>query len=84
MALMITEECIICSACVYECPNNSITAGEAIYQINPNLCTECVGYYDEPQCKLVCPVDCIVHDPHNIETKEELLEKKELISANQI
>ena len=52
---MIMEDCIICSACVSECPNNSITAGEAIYKINPNLCTECVGYYDKPQCVIVCP-----------------------------
>ena len=52
---MIMEDCIICSACVSECPNNSTTAGEAIYKINPNLCTECVGYYDKPQCVIVCP-----------------------------
>ena len=84
MALKITEDCIVCGACEPECSNNSITAGEEVYEINPNLCTECVGYYDEPQCVLVCPVDCIVHDPDNEETKEELLEKKELINANQI
>ena len=50
MALMITEECIVCGACESDCPNDAITAGDIIYEINPNLCTECVGYYDEPQC----------------------------------
>jgi len=83
MALMITEDCIVCGACEPECPNNAITVGE-IYEINPNLCTECVGYYDEPQCVSVCPVDCVVQNPAHIESKEELLKKKELISGNQI
>jgi len=84
MALMITEDCIVCGACDPECPNNAITAGEEVYEINPNLCTECVGYYDEPQCVSVCPVDCVIQNPDQVETKEELFEKKELISANQI
>ena len=84
MALIITEDCIVCGACEPECPNSAITAGEAVYEINSNLCTECVGYYDEPQCVSVCPVDCVLQNPDHIETKEELLEKEEIISANQI
>ncbi|MFC2119841.1 YfhL family 4Fe-4S dicluster ferredoxin [Bacteroidota bacterium] len=84
MALLITKDCIVCGACEPECSNNAITAGEEIYEINPNLCTECIGYYDGPQCATVCPAECIFHDPDNEETKEELLEKKELINANQI
>lgn len=84
MALMITKDCFICGACESECPNNAIYAGEAVYEINPNLCTECVGYYDEPQCVSVCPIDCVEQNPYHIETKEELLEKSELISANHI
>ena len=43
MALIITEECIICGACEPECPNQAITEGEEIYIIDPALCTECVG-----------------------------------------
>ncbi len=84
MALMITEDCIVCGACEPECPNNAITGGEAIYEINPNLCTECVGYYDEPQCVSVCPVDCVIQNPDHVESTEELLEKEEIISANHI
>ena len=81
MALMITEECIVCGACEPECPNEAITAGETIYEINPELCTECVGYYDEPQCKTLCPIDeAIIVNPAYNETRDELLKKKELLS----
>lgn len=75
MALIITDECINCDVCEPECPNNAISAGEEIYQIDPKLCTECVGHYDEPQCRVVCPVDCIPNDPRHVETKEELQAK---------
>ncbi len=40
-------------------------------------CTECVGFYDEPQCVSVCPVDAIHPDPNHEESKEELLAKKQ-------
>ena len=72
MALIITDECINCDVCEPECPNGAISQGEEIYQINPNLCTECVGHYDVPQCVEVCPVDCIITNPDKIESKEQL------------
>lgn len=75
MAYLITEECINCAACEPECPNEAISAGEEIYEINPDLCTECVGHFDESQCAAVCPVDCCVPDPDHKETKEELMAK---------
>ncbi|MGS2744796.1 YfhL family 4Fe-4S dicluster ferredoxin [Halomonas sp. LS-001] len=75
MALMITDECINCDVCEPECPNDAISAGEEIYVIDPNLCTECVGHYNEPQCQQVCPVDCIPLDPERRETHDELTEK---------
>ena len=82
MALMITEDCIVCGACKPECPNSAITAGETIYEINPELCTECVGYFDEPQCKTVCPVpEVLIVNPDFEETKEDLLKKKEKIGT---
>ncbi|AKQ33878.1 ferredoxin [Coxiella-like endosymbiont of Rhipicephalus sanguineus] len=59
MALKIIEECINCDVCEPECPNDAISMGELIYEIDPNRCTECVGNFDEPQCRQVCPVDCI-------------------------
>jgi ferredoxin len=74
---MITEECINCGACEPECPNQAISAGEEIYVINPDRCTECVGHYDESQCASVCPVDSCIPDPDHKETKEELKLKYE-------
>jgi ferredoxin len=75
MALYITDDCIACDACLPECPNEAITEGDPIYIINPDLCTECVGFYDEPQCAAVCPTDACQPDPNHQETKEELMEK---------
>ena len=75
MALMITDECINCDVCEPECPNGAIYQGQEIYEINPSLCTECVGHFDVPQCVEVCPVDCIPLNPDVIETKEQLLDK---------
>lgn len=72
---MITDECINCDVCVPECPNDAISPGDEIYIINPNLCTECVGHFDEPQCVEVCPVDCIPKNPDHPETEEDLRTK---------
>lgn len=81
MSLMITEDCINCDVCEPECPNGAISQGEEIYEIDPNLCTECVGHYDEPQCVAVCPVDCIPQNPDNVESREELQQKYLIISG---
>lgn len=75
MALMITEECINCDVCEPECPNDAIYMGELIYEIDPHKCTECVGHFDEPQCVVVCPVECIDPDPDIPETHDQLLAK---------
>ena len=75
MSLMITDECINCDVCEPECPNQAITQGEDIYEINPDKCTECVGHFDTPQCREVCPVDCIPNDPGNVENQDVLMQK---------
>ena len=75
MALMITDECINCDVCEPECPNEAISMGPEIYEIDPDKCTECVGHYDEPQCKQVGPVNCIPFNPAWRESKEQLMEK---------
>ena len=75
MATMITEECINCGACEPECPNEAISEGEDIYVIDPNLCTECVGFHDYEACQAVCPVECCIPDPNNVESEEVLLER---------
>ncbi len=81
MALTITDECTNCDACVPVCPNEAITEGDTIYEIETAKCTECVGHEDEPQCILVCPVDCIIPDPDNEETKEQLQAKYEALQG---
>jgi ferredoxin len=75
MALMITDVCINCDVCEPECPNAAISQGEEIYEIDPVLCTECVGHFDTPQCVEVCPVDCIPINPEHIESNEQLQQK---------
>ena len=75
MALMITHDCINCDVCEPECPNNAISQGAEIYVINPELCTECVGHHERPQCVSVCPVDCIPKNPDVEETHAGLYEK---------
>ena len=83
MALIITDECINCDVCEPECPNEAISQGEEIYIIASNLCTECVGHYDVPQCIEVCPVDCNVNDPEVVESKEELQKKYQTLMNQQ-
>jgi len=60
MALTILEDCINCDTCRVECPTESVRSGEDIYEIDPNTCVECAGYFDEPKCVEMCPIDCIV------------------------
>ena len=81
MSLLINDECINCDVCEPECPNSAITQGDEIYEIDPNLCTECVGHFDEPQCIEVCPVDCILVDPDHEESPEELQQKYEKLTV---
>ncbi|MGL5631152.1 MAG: YfhL family 4Fe-4S dicluster ferredoxin [Azovibrio sp.] len=82
MALIITDECINCDVCEPECPNEAISQGDEIYEIDPAKCTECVGHYDEPQCVQVCPVDCIPKNPDVVETEDQLWAKYEKLTGN--
>ena len=75
MAFKINDECIACGACESECPNEAITEGEDIYVIDPDKCTECVGFYNSQQCYDVCPVEAPVRDEDNPESHDDLLAK---------
>src|SRR5580700_2350314 len=90
MATTITSECINCGACEPECPNTAIYAGgvpwelngtpgvaiaQDIYYIVPSKCTECVGFHDHEACAAVCPVDCCIPDPANLESESVLLQR---------
>jgi ferredoxin len=75
MSLKITEQCVNCDVCEPVCPNRAIAPGAEFYVIAADLCTECVGHHDEPQCVAVCPVECIVPDPDRVESRAVLLIK---------
>jgi ferredoxin len=75
MALMITDACINCDVCEPACPNEAISQGVEIFEIEPSRCTECVGHFETAQCVEVCPVECIVLNPDVVESREQLLEK---------
>ena len=87
MATIITDECINCAVCEPECPNNAIDDGASegldYYYIDPELCTECVGFHGEEACQEVCPVDCCIPDEDIRESEEELLEKAIKIHPDQ-
>jgi ferredoxin len=75
MATYITNDCINCGACGPECPNEAISEGKDIYVIDPNSCDECVGFFNEEACNLVCPVNCCLPDPNNIEDEKTLIDR---------
>jgi len=67
MAFKIVEtQCTGCSACEPQCPNNAIYEKDGLFAINPKKCTECIGFFDEPQCAAACPIDdtCVVDDAY--------------------
>jgi ferredoxin len=90
MAMRIdADACVDCGACAEPCPNQAILKGGESYTLGgtscsalsdkyfvvPDLCTQCVGYYDEPQCIGACPVDCIAVDPERAESADQLQSK---------
>jgi len=81
MALRITDQCINCDVCEPECPNQAIRMGPEVYVIDWRRCTECVGHFEAPQCREVCPVDCIPLDAEHEETREALLAKYDALQA---
>lgn len=81
MSLLITDDCINCDICEPECPNDAIFQGEEYYEIDPDKCTECVGHFEESQCTKVCPIRCIIKDPDNVETEDQLYDKYLLLTS---
>ncbi len=52
---------------------------DEFYYIVTDKCTECHGFHEEPQCAAVCPVDCCIPDPDNVESEDVLFTKKEYL-----
>jgi Fe-S-cluster-containing hydrogenase component 2 len=67
MAYRITQQCTACALCLGVCPNHAISAGGIVPRIIRLLCTECVGYSEEPQCVAVCPSNAIQEDGGELE-----------------
>lgn len=58
MAYIIDDaQCTACAACQIECPNKAIVERKSLFLIVAEKCTECIGFFDKPQCVAVCPVD---------------------------
>lgn len=57
MSLRITDSCVSCGACVWECPEQAIVPGDDRPLVVSEECTECRGWFPDPQCAVVCPVD---------------------------
>jgi len=53
MAYFVNDECIMCEACIEECPEEAITMGDDKAIIDPKLCK------DHAACADVCPVEAI-------------------------
>jgi len=66
-------------ACEPECPNEAISEGIEVFVIDPELCTECVGFHETEACAAVCPVDCCVPDPNNEESEIKLFDRSKVI-----
>ncbi|MEA1917598.1 MAG: 4Fe-4S dicluster domain-containing protein [Campylobacterota bacterium] len=81
MAVLITDLCINCDACVDECPATAIVSadespiedGDLTY-VKPEKCIECVDC-SVPKCVDVCPTEgAIVWDmPYTLEFNEHYL-----------
>jgi ferredoxin len=71
--MIIADECINCGACVPECPNEAISEGDVGFVIDPEACTECVGFFGYEACQRVCPEEVCVPDPARREDETVLL-----------
>lgn len=54
MAYKITDDCIMCDACLPECPTGAITADDPKYIIDPDNCNDC------GDCAEVCPTEACI------------------------
>jgi ferredoxin len=60
LAYIITNDCIMCDACLPECPEDAISAGDPVYIIYAQKCTDC------GDCAEVCPTEaCIPVDDND-------------------
>jgi len=77
VSLSITSDCIDCGACQDACPTEAIAEDKVVGArvIDPERCTECVGFYERTMCQAECPVECCLPDPSHLESEAQLLSK---------
>ncbi len=77
VSLIITEDCINCGACDETCPTGAISedAEGAVRVIDPERCTECVGFYERTMCQVECPVECCLPHEERPESEEVLFSR---------
>jgi NAD-dependent dihydropyrimidine dehydrogenase PreA subunit len=66
VSVRITETCVTCGACLWECPTEAISPGDPRPLVDEVRCTECFGFFGESQCIVVCPVDAIRVEPEPV------------------
>jgi len=54
MPYVVTDQCILCGACVSGCEQGAITEGETQSHIDPAMCIEC------GTCEMNCPSEAII------------------------
>ena len=54
MPYIVTDECVLCGACVVGCPSGAVEEAETKCQINVELCIEC------GTCEQNCPSGAII------------------------
>jgi len=54
MPYIVTDDCILCGACVAGCESNAITEGETKSHIDVDICIEC------GTCERNCPSEAII------------------------
>ncbi len=55
MPYVVTDDCILCGACVVGCESGAITEGETKSYIDIDICIEC------GTCEMNCPSDAIIY-----------------------
>ncbi len=55
MPYVVTDECILCGACVAGCEVGAITEGETQTHIDPEICIEC------GTCERNCVMEAIIY-----------------------
>lgn len=72
MPYIVTDECILCGACVAGCPSGAVEEGETQSWINVDICIEC------GTCEQNCPVGAIIF----VEMEESMLPEERQQAIN--